>query len=126
MGKNVAMAGQGDNVGLNVKGLPKDNMPRVGDVVIGNTDSTLTRTASFDVAVKVTALQWKMGKKTGGQKVQDPVDIEAGEMGACRFEPQQPFVVDAFKSCEGLGRVAIMEGNSVVMLGKASATEPFI
>jgi elongation factor 1-alpha len=150
--KNVAMAGQGDNVGLNVKGLPKDNMPRVGDVMIGNTDSTLTRTANFDVtvqvlnhpgklkagycpiafvrtgrsAVKLTALHWKMGKKTGGQKVQEPVDIEAGEMGACRFEPQQPFVVDAFKSCEGLGRVAIMEGNSVVMLGKASATEAFI
>merc|ERR1711935_1038400 len=51
--KNVAMAGQGDNVGLNVKGLPKDNMPRVGDVMIGNTDSTLQRTANFDVTVQV-------------------------------------------------------------------------
>jgi len=27
--------------------------------------------------------------------------------------------VDSFKNCEGLGRVAIMEGNTVVMLGKA-------
>jgi elongation factor 1-alpha len=27
--------------------------------------------------------------------------------------------VESFKSCEGLGRVAIMEGNTVVMLGKA-------
>jgi len=34
------------------------------------------------------------------------------------FVPQQPFVVDTFKNCEGLGRIAIMEGNSVVMLGK--------
>jgi hypothetical protein len=26
------------------------------------------------------------------------------------FAPQQPFVVESFKNCEGLGRVAIMEG----------------
>jgi len=34
------------------------------------------------------------------------------------FQPQQPFVVDSFKNCEGLGRIAIMEGATVVMLGK--------
>jgi elongation factor 1-alpha len=39
------------------------------------------------------------------------------------FEPQQPFVVDSFKNCEGLGRVAIMEGASVIMLGKVTALE---
>ena len=54
------------------------------------------------------------------------MSIKAGEMGACMFAPQQPFVVDAFKVCEGLGRVAIMEGNSVVMLGKASKTESWV
>jgi elongation factor 1-alpha len=37
------------------------------------------------------------------------------------FEPQQPFVAEAFSACEGLGRVAIMEGASVVMLGKTIA-----
>merc|ERR1712076_25098 len=47
--KNVDAAMQGDNVGMNVKGLPKDNMPRVGDVMVGNTDTTLSRTANFDV-----------------------------------------------------------------------------
>ena len=34
-----------------------------------------------------------------------------------QFEPQQPFVG------EGLGRIAIMEGNGVVMLGKVVARE---
>jgi len=150
--KNVDAAGQGDNVGMNVKGLPKDNMPRVGDVMIYKSDTTLKRTATFDVtvqvlnhpgklkpgycpiafvrtgrsAVKLDAITWKMGKKTGGQKVEEPVDIEAGEMGSCTFSPQQPFVVGAFKTCEGLGRVAIMEGNSVVMLGKCSKTTDFV
>jgi len=150
--KNVEKATAGDNVGMNVKGLPKENMPRCGDVMIYTDDKTLTRTASFDVtvqvlnhpgklkvgycpiafvrtarsAVKMDKIHWKMGKKTGGQKVQEPVDIEAGEMGMVQFAPQQAFVVDAFKSCEGLGRVAIMEGNSVVMLGKCQKTTDFV
>ena len=28
-------------------------------------------------------------------------------------ESTQPFVVDTFKNCEGLGRLAVFEGNSV-------------
>jgi len=149
--KQVPEANQGDNVGMNVKGLPKDNMPRVGDVMVKTSDNSITRTASFDAqvqvlnhpgqlkvgyspiafirtgrsAVKMTAIAWKMGKETGGQKAEDPAYIKAGEMGKCTFEPQQPFVVDSFKVCEGLGRVAIMEGNSVVMLGKATTTVAF-
>jgi len=39
------------------------------------------------------------------------------------FQPQQPFVVDKFTVCEGLGRIAIMEGASVVMLGKVVDVE---
>ena len=59
-----------------------------------------------------------MGKETGMKKVEAPNSVKANEMAEIVFEPQQPFVVDLFKNCEGLGRIAIMEGNSVVMLGK--------
>jgi elongation factor 1-alpha len=150
--KNVDAAMQGDNVGMNVKGLPKDNMPRVGDVMVKADDDTIHRTKAFTAqvqvlnhpgelkvgycpiafirtgrsAVRLSELKWKVGKETGGQKAESPVSIKAGEMGAVSFEPQQPFVVDAFKVCEGLGRVAIMEGNSVVMLGKATKTEKYV
>ncbi len=34
------------------------------------------------------------------------------------FEPCQPLVVDSFKSCEGLSRIAFLDGNTAVMLGK--------
>ena len=34
------------------------------------------------------------------------------------FVPQQPLVVDTFKNCEGLSRIAFLDGNGVVMLGK--------
>merc|ERR1712151_272853 len=148
--KNVPQACQGDNVGMNVKALPKDNMPRVGDVMAINGDDTIARTGKFfcqvqvlnhpgDLkpgycpiafvrtarsAVKMTAIKFKVGKSTGGSKVEDPVSIKAGELGVVVFEPQQPFVVDAFKVCEGLGRCAIMEGNSVVMLGKVKKVFP--
>jgi len=52
------------------------------------------------------------------KKAPDPANIKANEMAEVVFQPQSPFVVDSFKSCEGLGRIAIMEGATVVMLGK--------
>ena len=41
----------------------------------------------------------------------------------CSFQLQQPLVCDTFKNCEGLSRVAFMDGNGVVMLGKVISCE---
>jgi elongation factor 1-alpha len=142
--KSVPQATAGDNVGLNVKGLVKENMPRVGDVMILKSDDTIGRAGKFSAqvqvlnhpgelksgytpvgfvrtgrsALKMTEIKWKIGKETGNKKAENPNNLKANEMAEVVFEPQQPFVVDTFKNCEGLGRVAIMEGNGVVMLGK--------
>jgi elongation factor 1-alpha len=142
--KSVPQAVAGDNVGLNVKGLVKENMPRVGDVMILKSDDTIGRADKFSAqvqvlnhpgelksgytpvgfvrtgrsALKMTEIKWKIGKETGNKKAENPVNLKANEMAEVVFEPQQPFVVDTFKNCEGLGRVAIMEGGGVVMLGK--------
>jgi elongation factor 1-alpha len=147
--KSVPMAAPGDNVGLNMKGLSKENMPRVGDVMILKTDTSLRACKSFTAqiqildhpgelkcgyspiafirtgrsACKMAKINWKIGKETGGAKAPDPVCVKANEMAEVVFEPCQPFVAEDFKSCEGLGRVAIMEGATVVMLGKAIAVE---
>merc|ERR1711966_51350 len=147
--KTHSQALPGDSVGLNVKGLSKENMPRVGDVMIGKEDMILkaceTFTAQVQVldhpgelkvgyspiafirtarsACRIAKINWKIGKETGGQKAENPPHLKANEMAEVVFEPQQPFVAEAFSSCEGLGRVAIMEGASVVMLGKATAVE---
>jgi elongation factor 1-alpha len=146
--KSVPQAVSGDNCGFNIKGLKKENMPRVGDVMILKSDSTINRVKNFTAqvrvldhpgelkigycpiafvrtgrsAVRMTKLDWKVGKETGNQKLENPVSLKANEMAQAVFEPQQPFVVDTFKNCEGLGRVAIMEGASVIMLGKVTAT----
>jgi elongation factor 1-alpha len=136
----------GDNVGLNVKGLTKENMPRVGDVMISEEDGSIKACADFTATVQVldhpgelkvgyspiafirtgrsacriSKINWKIGKETGGAKAENPPHLKANEMAEVVFEPQQPFVVEGFKACEGLGRVAIMEGASVVMLGKVA------
>ena len=142
--KTLDAALPGHNVGMNIKGLPKGNKPRTGDIMILKSDTSLKPCKSFVAqvkvlthpnelkcgycpiafirtarsAVKMVKIDWKIGKETGGKKLDDPVSIKSNEMAQLVFEPQQPFVVDSFKSCEGLGRVAIMEGNGVVMLGK--------
>lgn len=147
--KSVESGTSGDNCGFNIKGLTKENMPRVGDVMVYKKDESIKRCKSFTAqvrmlehpgelkvgycpiafvrtghsAVKMTQILWKMGKETGNVKVENPVSIKSNEMAECVFEPQQPFVVDKFTNCEGLGRVAFMEGASVIMLAKATAIE---
>jgi elongation factor 1-alpha len=147
--KRVDEAKPGDNVGMNVKNLDKQNMPRSGDVMIYKKDTTLSAVKSFDAqiqvldipneiktgyspigfvrtgraACRVTGLKWKMGKETGGKKLEDPHALKSNEMAQVTFEPQQPLVADSFKNCEGLSRIAFMDGNGVVMLGKVVTCE---
>merc|ERR1719261_1329383 len=147
--QRVDFAQPGDNVGLNIKGLDKNNMPRSGDVMVYKKDSSLGQTKEFAAQIQVldipneikvgyspigfvrcgrsacrlSALKWKMGKETGGKKMEDPHALKSNEMAECSFQPQQPLVCDSFKNCEGLSRVAFMDGNGVVMLGKVTTVE---
>jgi elongation factor 1-alpha len=49
----VDAANPGDNVGLNIKGLDKNNMPRSGDVMVYKKDTTLGQTKEFDAQIQV-------------------------------------------------------------------------
>lgn len=144
--KQLPQGNAGENVGMNIKGLNKANMPRVGDVMVTKDDKTIGRCKQFTAqvkvishpgelkvgytpiafvrtgrsAVKMSKINWRIGKETGGQKEENPVHLKANEAAEVVFEPQGPFVVDTFKNCEGLGRIAVMEGNSVVMIGKVT------
>merc|ERR1712064_88567 len=147
--QRAEQAQPGDNVGLNIKGLDKQNMSRSGDVMVYKKDTTLGQTKEFDAqiqvldipneikigyspigfvrcgraACRISKLVWKMGKETGGKKMEDPHSLKSNEMAECCFQPQQPLVCDSFKNCEGLSRVAFMDGNGVVMLGKVTSCE---
>merc|ERR1712224_605056 len=123
--------------------------PHNGDIMVYKKDTTLTQTREFDAqiqvldipneikvgyspigfvrtgraACRITGLKWKMGKETGGKKMEEPHALKSNEMAQVTFEPQQPLVADSFKNCEGLSRIAFMDGNGVVMLGKVVTTE---
>jgi elongation factor 1-alpha len=149
--KKYEVANPGDNVGLNVKKLEKENMPKVGDIMINKAqwehackqvDNFTAQVQVLDhpgelkrgyspiafvrtgrSACKITNINWKIGKETNGNKAENPPHLKANDMAEVVFSPLQPFVCEAFDKCEGLGRVAIMEGASVVMLGKAVSVE---
>jgi elongation factor 1-alpha len=147
--KKYPSAGPGDNVGLNIKGLTKENMPKSGDIMILRSDATLKPVKKFTAQiqvldhpgelkagytpigfvrtshapVKLESIKWKSGKETNNQKVENPVSLKANEMGEVVFVPQMPLVVDTFKNCEGLGRMACLDGNSVIMLGRITEVE---
>lgn len=148
---SVPEAPAGFNVGLNIKGLGKDYKPRVGDVMILKSDNTLQTPKKFTVNIqvldhpgelkpgycpvvqcrtskapcKMIEIKWKQGKETGNQKVDNPPFIKAREMACVVFEvdPEHPIVVDKFENCDGLGRIAVLEGNEAVFIGRVTQIE---
>ena len=68
-------------------------------------------------------IKWKMGKETGGKKLENPTFVKAGEVAEIVWEPQLPLVVEAFDKCEGLSRVGIMDSNVVCMIAKVTSVE---
>lgn len=141
----------GDNVGLCIKGLNKERLPQVGDVMVLKSDTSLKACKQFTAqvqvlnhpgelkvgycpvgfvrtgrsAIKIKQIKWKSGKETNGQKLEDPPCIKANEAGEIVFEPTSVhgFICDTFDNCDGLARLAVMEGNSAVMLGKITEVE---
>jgi len=70
----------------------------------------------------MTKILWKMGKKTGGQKVENPPELSQYENAEVEFEPSQPLFVEPFETCAALGRIAVMDSNRLKMLGKVTGT----
>merc|ERR1712054_23291 len=142
--KKIDAGTSGDNIGMNVKNLKKENMPRVGDVMIYSKDQSLKTSDNFSAQVQVldipgsikcgyspighvrcgraacrlVKIMWSMGKATGGEKAEGGVELKTNDAAECVFVSQQPLVVDTFENCDGLSRIAFMDGNSAVMLGK--------
>ena len=129
--KNVDQAGPGDNVGLNVKGLDKVNMPKVGDVMFVPSEGEIGVTTSFRAGVfvqdhpgelkagdekgggftpsvhirsgrapcRMKQIHWKQGKSTGGNKVENPSCLKAGDTAEVTFECKMPFYCESYSKC---------------------------
>ena len=154
--RSVQLAKAGDNIGMSIKNLPKENMPQSGDIMVIDKDPHETNeqprgvksfqaqifiqdhpgklysasgsgTNGFTPSVHVRTskapcrlvnIHWKMGKKTGGVKVEDAKYLESGEQALVTMEPTKPFYLDKYDNCKGLGRIAGMDSNTLILLGK--------
>jgi len=147
--KVIASAGPGNSVGLSIKGISKDEVVSPGDIIYiekegackpvkrfkamvvvqehpgvlkpGYCPLVFSRTAK--VACKMTQICWKMGKKTGGNKVDNPPTLSQFESAEVEFEPTQPLFLEPFATCAALGRFAVMDSNRLKMLGKVTTVE---
>lgn len=142
--KQVQAAVHGDNVGVNIKGLTKDNMPKVGDVLVPK-DSVLGQVEEFTATVSVqehpgklkvgfsplcmvrtskssarmVKINWKSNAKTtAGEKMEDPEYLETGDVAEVVMCPGQPIAMEKYDECKPLARVSMMDSNQLIMLGK--------
>jgi len=146
--KQLEKACPGDSVGLSIKGIAKDEKVEPGDIIFVQKEGDLKPIKSFTamvavqehpgvlkpgytpvvfcrtakVACKMTKILWKMGKKTGGQKVENPPELSQYENAEVEFVPSQPLFVEPFEQCAALGRIAVMDSNRLKMLGKVTGT----
>merc|ERR1719428_749310 len=124
--KNVDKAHTGHNVGINVKNLPKEanKLPKTGDVMYALSEDAATQPKQVKqftalVFVQDHPGQLKAAKKN--EKGDNPSHIEANEQAEVVMEPKMPFVCAAYDDCKPLGRMAAMDSNSLIMLGRISS-----
>ena len=172
--RNIIEANCGDYVGINVKGLSNDNIPRIGEIMciiddtnIENTSPISTPIATLRSVKQFTALvfvqdhpgylrcskydkktnqyrggftpmihictarapcqmikvEWKMSRASNNTRIEFPQDICAGDQAQVIFKPLRPIIVCAFEDCNQLARIAFMDSNTMVMIGKVIALE---
>ena len=86
--KRQDSASPGDNIGMNIKGLEKNNMPRTGDVMVYKKDSSLSACADFDAQIQVpgqTGEAW-MGMKHSRAAARPVEGIRLGVVVTCCFK----------------------------------------
>nr|QFG73745.1 MAG: elongation factor Tu GTP binding domain protein [Megaviridae environmental sample] len=147
--KSYEQALPGDNVGLNVKGLDKSNMPKAGDIMYIEKEGVCKQVAKFTAqiavqehpgqlktgfapivhvrtaksACKMSKIIWKSNKASNHTQIESPAYIESGDAALVEFEPTVPLFIEQYDACPGLGRFAVMNSNQLVMLGKALTVE---
>jgi len=142
--KNYEQAIPGDNIGINMKGLNKDNMPKKGDIMVFKNDNTvipakritamiqtLTLPGPLSVgycptcyirtshsAMRIAEITKVRSKQTAGQWSTDIKQLTSNCAAEVILEPQQPISCDTFDVCPNLARVAMLEGHTCCAIGK--------
>jgi elongation factor 1-alpha len=141
--EQLPQAEPGDNVGINVRGIGKNEVRR-GDV-IGTTSNPPTVAEEFtaqivilqhpsaitagytpvfhihtaQVACTFTELLKKIDPKTGQVKEENPEFLKSGDVAVVKIKPTKPLVVEPAKDFPQLGRFAIRDMGQTVAAGMA-------
>ncbi|MDR2707311.1 MAG: translation elongation factor EF-1 subunit alpha [Nitrososphaerota archaeon] len=138
---SIPMAEPGDNVGINVRGIakndvhrgdvagPADNPPTVAKEFIGQIIVIYHPTAiaagytpvlhyhTGQIAVKFVELIKKIDPRTGQVSEENPSYLKTGDAAWVRMEPLHPIAIEAFNDFPELGRFAIRDMGTTVAAG---------
>ena len=139
--EQLSQALPGDNVGVNVRGVakndirrgdvagPKDNPPTVAksftaQIMVLNHPSVITKgyTPVFhcytaQVACRFEEILKKLDPRTGAVKEENPDFIKTGDAAVVKIVPTRPMVIEPSKKIPQLGRFAIRDMGQTVAAG---------
>jgi elongation factor 1-alpha len=138
---SIPMAEPGDNIGINVRGIakndvhrgdvagPADNPPTVAKEFIGQIIVIYHPTAiaagytpvlhyhTGQIAVRFVELIKKIDPRTGQVSEENPSYLKTGDAAWVRMEPLHPIAIEAFTDFPELGRFAIRDMGTTVAAG---------
>ena len=137
----IDQAGPGDNIGFNVKGVPKDKLKR-GEVAshlndpcrvakafkgrifiinhptaVGEGYTPVLHIHTAQVAVRFDKLLAKLDPRTGQTVEENPAYLRTGEAAMVRFVPLMPTAMEVFKDYPQLGRFALRDMGTTIGAG---------
>ncbi|MCW4011992.1 MAG: translation elongation factor EF-1 subunit alpha [Candidatus Bathyarchaeota archaeon] len=137
----IDKAGPGDNIGFNVKGVPKDKLRR-GEVVshpnnpcrvakafvgrifiinhptaVGEGYTPVLHLHTAQIAVRFDKLLAKLDPRTGQVVEENPAYLRTGEAATVRFVPLMPTAMEVFKDYPQLGRFALRDMGTTIGAG---------
>jgi len=139
--EEIPQAGPSDNVGVNIRGLSKNDIKR-GDVggpvddppsvaktftaqiavlqhpsVIAQGYTPVFHCHTAQVACTFEELQKKLDPKTGEVKEENPDFLKTGDIAIVKIRPTRPMVIEKAKEFPQLGRFAIRDMGTTVAAG---------
>jgi elongation factor 1-alpha len=143
----ISVAGPGDNIGFNVKGIAKDKLRR-GEVAshpnnlcrvakaftgrifiinhptaVGEGYTPVLHLHTAQVAVRFDKLLAKLDPRTGQTVEENPAYLRTGEAAMVRFVPLMPTAMEVFKDFPQLGRFALRDMGTTIGAGVVTEIE---
>jgi elongation factor 1-alpha len=137
----IDKAGPGDNIGFNVKGVPKDkvkrgeiaghpsDLPKVAKAftgrifiinhptAVGDGYTPVLHLHTAQIAVRFDKLVAKLDPRTGQTVEENPAYLRTGEAAIVRFVPLAPTAMETFKDYPSLGRFALRDMGTTIGAG---------